>query len=383
MKVALLVPGGVDRSGTHRVIPCILWLIERLARAGDEVHVFALDQEPRPAEWDLLGARVHNAGARPRRARMLAQLAAEHRRGRFDVVHAFWAASCGVVAALAKPLLRVPVVLHLPGGDLAAVPEIGYGARLTRRGRAWARLALAAADRVIAPSTFIVDQAKSLGVRAERVPFGVALDRWPSAAPRRRDPAGPARLLHVGSLNRVKDQETLLRAALHLREMGIDFRLDVIGGDTMRGAVQRCAEEVGLDDVVRFHGFLPHDQLRPWVDRSHLLVVTSRHEAGPLVLLEAAAAGVPTVGTRVGHLADWAGDAAAVVPIGDHVALAGEVARLLGDEDARLRLASRARERAVAEDADCTARRIRALYTELMRGDGSMGRPVDGDRMKG
>ena len=45
MKVALLVPGGVDRSGERRVIPCLLWLIERLAAAGDDLHVFAASQE--------------------------------------------------------------------------------------------------------------------------------------------------------------------------------------------------------------------------------------------------------------------------------------------------------------------------------------------------
>ena len=71
MKIALVLPGGVDRSGTERVIPCLLWLIERLAR-DDDVHVFALGQEERPGEWPLLGARVHNAGARPRRLRTLA-----------------------------------------------------------------------------------------------------------------------------------------------------------------------------------------------------------------------------------------------------------------------------------------------------------------------
>ena len=37
MKVALLVPGGVDRSGTHRVIPFLLWLIERLAATNSTV----------------------------------------------------------------------------------------------------------------------------------------------------------------------------------------------------------------------------------------------------------------------------------------------------------------------------------------------------------
>ena len=50
MKLAIVTPGGVDESGTERVIPAFLWLIERLARRHD-VHVFALSQEPRPRDW--------------------------------------------------------------------------------------------------------------------------------------------------------------------------------------------------------------------------------------------------------------------------------------------------------------------------------------------
>lgn len=368
MRVALLVPGGVDRTGTHRVIPAILWLIERLVAAGDDVHVFALRQEPRPGHWPLLGARVHNAGGRPRRARMLAQLIAEHRRARFDVLHAFWAAPAGVVAAAAGRMLRVPVVLEFPGGDLAGVPGIGYGAQLTRRGRLWVRMAVAGADRVVVPSGSMVRLARGLGITAQRVPWGVALDRWPPRPPRRRDPGRPPRLLHLASLNRVKDQETLLRAAAVLRDAGVPFRLDIIGEDTLGGAVQRRAAELGLGEVVRFHGFLPHAQMRPWVERADLLVVSSRHEGGPVVLLEAAVAGVPTVGTAVGHLADWSPDAACAVPVGDSAALAREISRLLADEDARLRLAEAAQARALAEDADFVAREIRRIYQELSNG---------------
>lgn len=361
----MLLPGGVDRSGTHRVIPAILWLIERLAAAGDDVHVFALNQEPEPGRWPLLGATVHNAGRRPRRARMLAQLVAEHRRARFDVLHAYWAAPAGMVAAAAGRVLRVPVVLEFPGGDLVRLPEIGYGGRLSRRGRLWVRVAVAGAARVVVPSVYMVEQARALGIAAQRVPWGVALDRWPPRPPRRRDPGEPARLLHLASLNRVKDQETLLRAAAALRDAGVLFRLDVIGDDTLGGAVQRRAAELGLGETVRFHGFLPHAEMRPWVEQADLLLHTSRHEGGPVVLLEAAVAGVPTAGTAVGHLAEWAPDAAAAVPVGDWAALAREITRLLADEDARLRMAAAAQARALVEDADFVAREIRRIHAEL------------------
>lgn len=53
MRIALLVPGGVNRDGEQRVIPAILWFIERLAPFHD-VHVVVPRQEPRPARWRLL-----------------------------------------------------------------------------------------------------------------------------------------------------------------------------------------------------------------------------------------------------------------------------------------------------------------------------------------
>ena len=366
MKIAIVVPGGVDRSGTHRVIPALLWLIERLA-AEDEVHVFALQQERLPARWPLLGAQVHNAGARPRRLRTLGQMLGEHRRGRFDIVHAFWAGGPGVAAALFSRLTGVPVLLTLPGGDLSAMPDIGYGARLTRRGCFWVDLAVRQATRVIVPSERMRDQAAALGIDATCIRYGVALDHWPVRPPPPRDPAAPLRLVQVANLNRVKDQETLLGALHVLATRGVAFELDLIGLDTLGGAVQRRCRELGLADRVRFHGFVKHGALRPLIERADLMVVSSRHEGVPIAALEAAVAGVPTVGTAVGQIADWAPGAAIAVPIGDAEALAEAIERLAGDEDERLRLAVNAQAFAVAHDGDAFAAEMRILYGALAR----------------
>ncbi|HEU4884599.1 MAG TPA: hypothetical protein VFT45_20255, partial [Longimicrobium sp.] len=120
MKVAMILPGGVDRTGVERVIPSRLALIERVARVH-ELHVFALTQEPRPARWTLLGAQVHNAGRRPVRVTSLGQIVREHRRAPFDLIHGHWA-SCGALAGVAGKLLRRPALVHLTGGDVAAIP---------------------------------------------------------------------------------------------------------------------------------------------------------------------------------------------------------------------------------------------------------------------
>ncbi len=367
MKIAFVLPGGVDRSGDRRVIPCLLWLVERLVAAGDELHIFALNQEPRPGRWPLLGATVHNAGARPRQLNSFAALAREHRRTPFDVVHGFWATGPGVVSAAFAYFTGVPNVLTVPGSELSAIPEIGYGGQLSWTGRLWTRLALAAADRVIVESDWVARRAARFGVTPIRLPFGVALDRWPLLAPRRREPGQPLHLLHVANLNPVKDHETLLLALLELKRRGVDFTLDAIGLDTMDGAVHRRCADLGLADRVTFHGVMTHADQRRWFDAADLLIVSSRHEGAPLVAQEAGIAGVPTVGTSVGHIADWAPEAAMAVPVGDPRALSAALVDLALDEEKRLRLAHAAQKAASAVDADLTARTLRALYDDLRR----------------
>jgi glycosyltransferase involved in cell wall biosynthesis len=367
MRVALVVPGGVDASGEFRVIPALLALIARLARAHD-VQVIALAQEPKPREWQLAGATVHNIGVLHTRTRAVRTILALHRAARFDLLQSIWSGSCGLVAVGAARLLRLPSLVHVAGGELVALREIGYGGMLTWRGRLRERLTLRAASAVSAASTPAVQAIEALGVTAQRVPLGVDLKVWLPREPRRRDPRAAARLIHVASLNRVKDQGTLLRAVAELVRAGVDVRMDIVGDDTLAGEVQSMSRELGLSARVNFRGFLPQRVLRPLVEAADLLVVSSRHETGPLVALEAAAVGVPTVGTAVGHIAEWAPRAAVAVPVGDHGALAGAIGALLADEQMRLAIAHEALQRATLEDADHTARCFQSIYAMVTQG---------------
>jgi glycosyltransferase involved in cell wall biosynthesis len=364
MKLALIVPGGVDRSGERAVIPALLALIERLARAH-EVHVFALSQEPGPGRWRLAGADIHNIGGRCQAARAALAIRAEHRRGAFGLVHAIFSGWTGVAAVLAARPLGLPSAIHLTGGELISIPELAYGNQRFRRWRFLEPRVLRAVDAVTATSASVVESARRLGIAATRIPLGVATDRWPQRAPQPRDPIVPARLIHVASLNRVKDQVTLLAAIKLLRDGGTALRLDVIGEDTLGGRIQVLAGRLGIDDAVVFHGFLTQRELRPLMESAHLHVFSSRHEAGPFVLLEAAVAGVPTVGTAVGHVAEWPADAVFGVPPNDAPALAAGIHRLLGDETLRLRMAAAAQVCALREDADHTAACFQDLYLRL------------------
>ncbi|MBA3530775.1 MAG: glycosyltransferase, partial [Ardenticatenales bacterium] len=300
-RIALVVPGGVDRSGRERVIPVLLWLIERLARRH-ELSVFALHQYEEPCVYSLLGATVYNLGSVPRgalpglalwrRGRLLVR--ALRAAGPFDVLHAFWGDTTGWLTVMAGRWLDVPVLVSLGGGELVALPEIGYGSQLHARARLQVAQVGQLAVRMTAATPAMCRQAEARGFPVLEVPLGV--DKRCFAPPLAR-PGPPWRLLHVASLNPVKDQATLLRALRRVIDAEPAVHLDIIGEDTLNGQIQAQAVALGLDHHITFHGFLPNDEIRAFYQRSHLFVLTSRHEAGPVAVLEAAACAVPTVGT--------------------------------------------------------------------------------------
>jgi glycosyltransferase involved in cell wall biosynthesis len=364
MKLALFVPGGVDRSGVDRVVPALLWQVERLARRHS-VHVFALSQEPEPDHWELLGANIHNVGTtNGRRRRFVDWFRAEHKRERFDVIQAFWAGPA-VYPLVARLWRNIPFVVHLAGGELVALDDIGYGGRCDWKGRTLVGATLSAADRVSVASGYMQQLAQLRGCDTEHIPLGVALDQWPVRKPRHRDMNSPARLLHVGDLRPVKDQTLLLRAAALMRDSHASFELDMVGYDTMNGAMQGLASDLGISSQVRWHGVLRRAALRELMESADVLLVTSRHDAGPLVVLEAAIAGVPTVGTAVGHIVDWAPEGAVCVHDNLASTFAAAVMQLLGDEPRRLAIAHEAQRRAVEIDADFTTTLFESMYDDV------------------
>jgi glycosyltransferase involved in cell wall biosynthesis len=367
VRIGLVVTGGVDRSLRERVVPGLLWLIERLARRH-EMHVFALRHERTPSDYPLLGATVHDLGRVDgppgfRRFRMQGRLAtAVARHGPFAVLHAYWGMPAGVVTTAVGPRLGVPTVVTLDSGELVALDDIGYG--LQRRWHDRRAIAGVArrASRLTVATEYMARMRPLAGLHPSIVPLGIDVGAFPLAV--RRD-GPPWRLLRVASINPVKDYETLLRATALLVERGPSVHLDIVGEDTLGGSMQRLATTLGLDARVTFHGFQPTDRLAAFYNRAHLHVVSSRHEAASVVTLEAACTGLPTVGTSVGYVADWSPDRAVAVPARNPGALADAIAALLADAPRRARMADTARAWALAHDADWTAGQFELLYREL------------------
>jgi glycosyltransferase involved in cell wall biosynthesis len=375
MRIALVVTGGLDRSGREHVIPALVSLLERLARRH-EVVAFVLRYHQEPCRYELCGAVVRDLG-RPegilRQVRALSRAVREE--GRFDIIHGYWAVPAGLAAATVGKRLSIPSVVTFDSGEFVAFPDLGYGLQRTVSMRLAVRATAALAAATTVCSQYQATLAQRHGTESRIIPFGVdpqrfnrfgtASGRTGEAAQRSPHTEGSGRLLHVASLNPVKDQATLIRAFAQVLERGLDVTLDIVGEDTTAGRIAEMARQAGAADHVTFHGYMPGDQLADLYRRSHLFVLSSRHEAAGVVLLEAAACGLPIVGTSVGYIADWAPERATAVPPADPDALARAIADLLRDRDRRERQAASAAQWASLHDVDWTARRLDELYAAL------------------
>jgi glycosyltransferase involved in cell wall biosynthesis len=372
MKIGLIVPGGVDRSGRMLVIPVLLALIDRLAR-NHEVVVVSLDPKAEPSEYELLGARVVTLGAaksrtQPSRAAFtLWKLMSALRTagGGFDLLHAFWVSPQGTLAIAAGKLLGTPVVVSIGGGELVWLPAIQYGGMKTLRSRLTISATLRLAKAVSGPSKYVLSNAAKIRRDIEWIPTGVDTKIFQGSTERICGP--PWHLIQVAGLNQVKDQETLLHAVRQVANVCPHIVVDCIGVDALNGCVQALAHDLGIAEIVRFHGVLTIDEIVPFYNRAHLFVQSSLHESMGAAVLEASASGVPTVGTNVGIVAEMAPQAAIAVPTSNPDALAKGILELLRDSRRRESIALAAQNFARTQNADWTAAQFEKIYRRVIR----------------
>ncbi len=360
-----MVPGGFDPGGQQGVIPALLGLAEALARRYD-VRVFAAAGRGGVARYRVAGVEVtQRPGGEPAAALARAFWRWTRDAGPFDVLHAFWADRTALLATAFARAGGAPSVVSIGGGEAVWLADLRYGGAGSIRSRAVMRAALRLAGVVTAGTSFAARPLPpALPARIEIVPLGIDVARFaPPPVPPRAGP--PWRLIHVANLNRVKDQPTLLAALRRTVDRLGDVRLDCAGEDTLGGEIQDRARALGLGEHVTFHGFVPQARLAALMREAHLNVLSSRHESQAVVVLEAAAAGVPTVGTRVGLLDTLAPGAARAVPVGDAAALGDAIVDLLRDTSAREAMGAAAQAFARAHDLDWTARRFEDLYARL------------------
>jgi glycosyltransferase involved in cell wall biosynthesis len=371
MKIAVVVTGGLHPSGRDQVVPSWLALFSELAKTH-EIHAFALRHLHEPQTYTLLGFTVHDLGrpaafglTRWAQARALTRVLLAQ--GPFDLVHGLWGDPAGQLALRCARRLGIPSLVTMDSGEFVSIPAIDYGSQRTARGRAAIDEALTA-SRIHVCSDFMAAKAAARGVEPAIIPLTTVRasgSRIPNPGSRLPAPGSrQIRLLQVASLSRVKNQRMLIDALVIVRQ-SLDARLDLVGEDTLGGELQRHAMHRGVAESVRFHGFAPQDRLAAIFADADLYVQSSLHEAAGVSVLEAAAAGLPIVGTRVGYIADWASDRAVAIDTIDAPTMAQAILALHADPSRARAMAARAQAWALEHHASWAADRFAALYREV------------------
>jgi glycosyltransferase involved in cell wall biosynthesis len=280
------------------------------------------------------------------------------------------AALAALAPVLALGITRVPMRRHLGLTDVAAVRRVGRALRDTvadvvhghgAKGGAYARLAGGRAVRAYTPhgGTLHFDPRSPLGFvyltlerallpRTDLILFESAYARDVFNA-RVGTPAATVRVVHngvtaaefapvppdanasdlvfVGELRQLKGVDVLIEAMGMLAAAGRPVSATIVGSGPDADRFKALAQACGV--AAHFPGALP---VRQAFARGRLLIVPSRAESLPYIVLEAAAAGLPMLATAVGGIPEILGpQSALLLPAGDAAALAAAITASIAD----------------------------------------------------
>ena len=362
----------------------VVLLTTNLARGGAEAQVALLASVLRGRGWPVnvvslldpsafepeltaAGIPVHSLGMRPGRASPIAvlRLASILRRLRPRVLHShmFHANLLARLTRLILPVPRLIATLHSIAESRRDLAEVGNRDRLYR-------LTDSLADMTVAISEAVARRHAAARAVSRRklivIPNGVDTTRFhpdASARARLRAELGIADdflWLAAGRLIWKKDYGTLL-GAMELLGAGV---LCIAGAGPLEPALREQARDLGTR--VRFLG--ARADVAALMNAADGLALSSSVEGMPMVLLEAAASGLPCVATRAGGADEVVveGETGFLVPCGNPPALADAMARLADLPAAsRASLGRAARERALARfDMHLLVERWEELYLQ-------------------
>jgi glycosyltransferase involved in cell wall biosynthesis len=310
------------------------------ARAVDVVRIDELGREISPLR-DLL--------ATIRLARLI-------RKERPQILHTHTAkaGTVGRVAALLAGSRRPPIVVHTFHGHVLRGyfgPLRAFFFRLLERWLAAGTTAL------IAVSPEVRDDLVELGVAPRErfvvIRLGIELDERVAAERNGRGesrrylgiPEGRFAVGWIGRMTAVKRTDDVLIAFKSLREGGVDAVLCMVGDGPDRPQLERRAHELGLARHILFLGY--QEDVAPFYAAFDTLILPSGNEGTPVSVIEALAAELPVVATRVGGVPDVVrdGEEGFLVEPGATDALAERLGRLARDPALRERMGKQGRAR--------------------------------------
>jgi glycosyltransferase involved in cell wall biosynthesis len=281
------------------------------------------------------------------------------RQQRFDLVHSI-TPKAGLLATLAGCLARVPLRLHTFTGQVWVTRAGLMRTLLKSADRLIARLATQVLSDSASQREFLIAQgvvaATKSAVLAQGSLCGVDTARFrPDATARERVrrthgiPPDAVVFLYLGRINRDKGLLDLAQAFAEVGSRHPDAHLLLVGPD--EGNLRAALTNAAADCAARLHNAGLTDRPQDYFAAADACCLPSYREGFPTTLLEAAAAGLPAIGSRIYGITDAIveGETGLLFEAGDVRQLALDMRTLAGDASLRRRMGQRAKERAVRD----------------------------------
>ncbi len=269
------------------------------------------------------------------------------RRARPDVVNVHYAAYVGLAAVWLQRVHQIPAVLSLIGRDSVSGPLVP---------KLWPWYAHLVARRVV-HTVFISEFCRSYhrngDLRSSVVPYGTDTQRIrpcpadPALLHELRIPSGASVLFCLQRLTLLKHVDVCIQSVRQLVGQGYkDLVLLVGGSGPEEQRLRRLADSLGLQDNVRFLGFVPEPEVGRYFSLADVFVFPSILETFGIVLVQSMAAGVPIVAAKssaIPEVVQHGVTGLLSAPL-DVEAMTQNIALLLKDEELRQRIGRRARQ---------------------------------------
>lgn len=281
------------------------------------------------------------------------------RRDRTQHVIAMWAVPSGLLALAGRRVLGIPYSVWVLGSDIWEIDTYPMGRYLVRR-------VLAGADRLYADGRQLSADVEAIcGRPCTYLPASRAL---PEAIPVHRRDLDPSyrHLLAVARYHPHKGLDVLVDALGLLTPADFErLRVHIFGDGPQRAELEAQIADHGLTAWVSLGPSLNTSELAGWMSAATALIIPSRIESVPLIVLDAAQQSCPVIATNVGDLGTVVNDygLGVVVPAEDPPAMAAAIAAVVANDIAYDSSGAARVIRDFSVDASC-----RTLLAQIERG---------------
>lgn len=258
-------------------------------------------------------------------------------------------------ASLLAKALGKPVVMVLHGGNLPV-----FMARFPN----WAKRVLSRATQLVAPSEYLAESVRKVGLSCEVIPNIIQVEKYPY---RHRDSVEP-RLFWMRCYHPIWNPMMAVRVFARLKESFPQATLVMGGSDKgQKAEVERFARSHNLSSSVQILGFLnPEEKMRQFA-AADIYVNTNVIDNMPVAVMEACTCGLPVVTTNVGGLPYLLkeGETGLLVDADDDEAMFSAIKRLVAEPELASRLSREGRKLALESSWENVKRRWESLFSQL------------------